>query len=253
MHFDVGNGKRGRKWRKREEIEREWGNVESQSLSISSFSLHFLLISSFSLHFLAARLQGCNDLCSPASVSKVLRRDVSSQQGIRIINITNQATWLEKIPDGAPGRLGGRMWITIDWKTWTTMTMPNDDLILSRWFDDTLMTIQSKLNDLLIMRVTQTMWAEAEDRARARARMQSWRACPSWLNTFLCLWQLIIYQFGEAVHTWDIQRRRKEGAIWKTLLYFRCEKPGELLLFVLALFLLFFLAYYLEELGDVKH
>ena len=23
MHFDVGNGKRGRKWRKREEIERE--------------------------------------------------------------------------------------------------------------------------------------------------------------------------------------------------------------------------------------
>ena len=65
MHFDVGNGKRGRKWRKREEIEREWGNVESQSLSISSFSLHFLLISSFSLHFLAARLQGCNDSCSP--------------------------------------------------------------------------------------------------------------------------------------------------------------------------------------------
>ena len=35
-------------------------------LSISSFSLHFLFISSFSLHFLAARLQGCNDSCSPA-------------------------------------------------------------------------------------------------------------------------------------------------------------------------------------------
>ena len=35
-------------------------------LFISSFSLHFLFISSFSLHFLAARLQGCNDFCSPA-------------------------------------------------------------------------------------------------------------------------------------------------------------------------------------------
>ena len=34
-------------------------------LFISSFSLHFLFISSFSLHFLAARLQGCNDSCSP--------------------------------------------------------------------------------------------------------------------------------------------------------------------------------------------
>ena len=47
-------------------MEREWGNVENQSLSISSCSLHFLFISSFSLHFLilspfprspAARLQ----------------------------------------------------------------------------------------------------------------------------------------------------------------------------------------------------
>ena len=56
-----------REWGNEEEIEREWGNVESQSLSISSFSLHFLLISSFSLHFLAARLQGCNDSCSPVS------------------------------------------------------------------------------------------------------------------------------------------------------------------------------------------
>ena len=34
-------------------------------LSISSFSLHFVFISSFSLHFLAARLQGCNNFCSP--------------------------------------------------------------------------------------------------------------------------------------------------------------------------------------------
>ena len=58
------------------EIKREWGNVEDESLSISSpflllsisssfppslsissFSLHFLFISSFFLHFLAARLQ----------------------------------------------------------------------------------------------------------------------------------------------------------------------------------------------------
>ena len=67
MEKEGGNGERIRKWRKREEIKREWGNVESQSLSISSFSLHFLLISSFSLHFLAARLQGCNDSCSPAA------------------------------------------------------------------------------------------------------------------------------------------------------------------------------------------
>ena len=35
-HFDVGNGERERKWRKREEMERELGNVESQFLAISS-------------------------------------------------------------------------------------------------------------------------------------------------------------------------------------------------------------------------
>ena len=56
---------RYRKWIERREIKRKWGNVESESFSISSFSLHFLFISSFSLHFLAARLQGCNDSCSP--------------------------------------------------------------------------------------------------------------------------------------------------------------------------------------------
>ena len=63
------------KWREREEMEREWGNGESHSLSvssfylhflfISSFSLHFLFISSFSLHFLAAWLQGCSGLWHP--------------------------------------------------------------------------------------------------------------------------------------------------------------------------------------------
>ena len=35
------------------------------SLSISSQFPHFLSISSFSFHFLAARLQGCNNFCSP--------------------------------------------------------------------------------------------------------------------------------------------------------------------------------------------
>ena len=48
-------------------MEREWGNAESQSLSISSFSLHFLFISSFSLHFLAARLQGSSGLWHPGT------------------------------------------------------------------------------------------------------------------------------------------------------------------------------------------
>ena len=36
-------------------------------LILSPFPLRFLFISSFSLHFLAARLQGCNDSCSPAT------------------------------------------------------------------------------------------------------------------------------------------------------------------------------------------
>ena len=44
---------------------RKLGNIESGSVSISSFSLHFLFISSFSLHFLAARLPGCHNLCNP--------------------------------------------------------------------------------------------------------------------------------------------------------------------------------------------
>ena len=36
------------------------------SLSISSFSHHFLFIFSFSLHFFAARLPGCHKLCNCA-------------------------------------------------------------------------------------------------------------------------------------------------------------------------------------------
>ena len=48
----------------------EWISLSISSfplhfLFISSFSRHFLFISSFFLHILAARLQGCNDSCSP--------------------------------------------------------------------------------------------------------------------------------------------------------------------------------------------
>ena len=53
-----------RKWIEREGIKRKWGNVESVSLSISSFSLYFPFIFSFSLHFLTARLPGWHNLCS---------------------------------------------------------------------------------------------------------------------------------------------------------------------------------------------
>ena len=50
---------------------KKWGNVESESLSIYSFSLHFLILSPFPLHFLilfhflASRMQGCSKLCNP--------------------------------------------------------------------------------------------------------------------------------------------------------------------------------------------
>ena len=47
-------------------MDREGGNKESRSLSISPFSLHFLFIFSFSLNFLTARLAGWHNLCSPA-------------------------------------------------------------------------------------------------------------------------------------------------------------------------------------------
>ena len=63
MDREGGNRQRMRKsW--------EWISLSISSFSlhflfISSFSLHFLFISSFSLHFLAARLQGCHNLCKP--------------------------------------------------------------------------------------------------------------------------------------------------------------------------------------------
>ena len=44
-----------RKSTEREEVKRKWGNLESEFLSTSSFSLHFLFIFSFSLHFLEGR------------------------------------------------------------------------------------------------------------------------------------------------------------------------------------------------------
>ena len=57
-------------------MDREGGNRQRMrkswewiSLSISSFSLHFLFISSCSLHFLAARLQGCNNLCNSDDIT----------------------------------------------------------------------------------------------------------------------------------------------------------------------------------------
>ena len=44
-------------------------NFSVHFLIFSPFPLRFLFISSFSLHFLAARLQGCNDSCSPAATT----------------------------------------------------------------------------------------------------------------------------------------------------------------------------------------
>ena len=67
-------------------MDREGGNRQrmrkvrkSESLSISSFSLHFLFISSFSLHFLAARLQGCHNLCNPVVQYNVILTFIVSQ------------------------------------------------------------------------------------------------------------------------------------------------------------------------------
>ena len=57
-----------RKWIERGEIKRKLGNVESESLSISSFSRHFLFIFLLSLHFHAAWLPGCHNLCNPAYI-----------------------------------------------------------------------------------------------------------------------------------------------------------------------------------------
>ena len=100
MEREGGNGERIRKWRKGEEMEREWGHIESRSLSISSFSLHFLLISSFSLHFLfissiflhllAARLQGWSGLCNPAQTHKKTPTQIQTQIRYEFLNWFSQ-------------------------------------------------------------------------------------------------------------------------------------------------------------------
>ena len=67
MEREGGNGERMRKCR--ESISLHFlifSPIPPHFLILSPFPLRFLFISSFSLHFLAARLQGCNDSCSPA-------------------------------------------------------------------------------------------------------------------------------------------------------------------------------------------
>ena len=50
-------------------MKREWGNVESESFSISSFSLHFLYISSSFPHYLSiSSHSGCKDAVSHATL-----------------------------------------------------------------------------------------------------------------------------------------------------------------------------------------
>ena len=56
-------------------------------LIFSPFSLHFLFISSFSFHFLAARLQGCNDSCSPGPQLNTMERG-SLCLGFRVLSRT---------------------------------------------------------------------------------------------------------------------------------------------------------------------
>ena len=60
MVREGGNGERMRKWRKREELEREWGNVGSQSPSIfSSFPHSFSISSSFPHSLFISSQPGC--------------------------------------------------------------------------------------------------------------------------------------------------------------------------------------------------
>ena len=63
--MDRGGGNRQRMRKSWEWISLSISSFSLHFLFISSFSLHFLFISSFSLHFLAARLQGCHNLCNP--------------------------------------------------------------------------------------------------------------------------------------------------------------------------------------------
>ena len=65
MERELGNGERGRKQRENEEMQRVNLSPFPHFFSISSSFPHSLSI------FLAARLQGCNDSCSPASRYKI--------------------------------------------------------------------------------------------------------------------------------------------------------------------------------------
>ena len=65
----------------REEGNKEKMNVESEYLSISSFSLHFLSISSFSLHFLFIFSFSLN-LCSPDAWFGIVWKSASPIDGI---------------------------------------------------------------------------------------------------------------------------------------------------------------------------
>ena len=67
------------------------------SLSVSSFSIHFLSISSFSPHFLAARLQGCNRLRNPV----LNQNDKSNIYLCNFFFELSNVAWGENLSDSA--------------------------------------------------------------------------------------------------------------------------------------------------------
>ena len=89
-----------RKWIERKEKEkmrkcRESLSISSFSLhflSLSSFSLHFLFIFSFSLHFLAAWLPGCHKLCNPLSCLLIRFSSASLDMWLWGTHMTKQET-----------------------------------------------------------------------------------------------------------------------------------------------------------------
>ena len=73
-----------RKWIEMKEIKRKGGNVESESLSISSISLHFLILSPFPLHFLILSIflqPGCQaaTICATLIGWNILKRTMVSK------------------------------------------------------------------------------------------------------------------------------------------------------------------------------
>ena len=63
-------------------------------LSISSLSLHFLFIFSFSLHFLAASLPGCHNMCNPVTDLNRTNIDQNSNKRFTLFNYLVQLLWL---------------------------------------------------------------------------------------------------------------------------------------------------------------